>query len=71
MNFCHAFMNKKNIVAHHQGCHNHDYGDDVFLEDRLICAGKLISLDNEILASAHCYVSFNKAMVEPFAEYVF
>lgn len=47
---------------------NEEFCNDLILEGRPISSGKPIKLTNEMTESAHRYVLFNMAIVEPFLE---
>ncbi|XP_058185780.1 uncharacterized protein LOC131303006 [Rhododendron vialii] len=67
MTFCSRHM-KKSVETSHRGPRNQDFENDVILEGRPISAATSITLTDEVLESAHRYVLFNTAIVEPYLE---
>ncbi|KAF7150464.1 hypothetical protein RHSIM_Rhsim02G0050400 [Rhododendron simsii] len=65
--FCSRHM-KKHAGADYRERRNQDFENDVILEGRPISAGTSITLSEDLLESAHRYVLFNTAIVEPYLE---
>ncbi|KAF7152180.1 hypothetical protein RHSIM_Rhsim01G0163400 [Rhododendron simsii] len=64
--FCSRHM--KSMETTNMGPHNQDFESDVILEGRPISAATSNTLTDEVLESAHRYVLFNTAIVEPYLE---
>ncbi|XP_058186185.1 uncharacterized protein LOC131303365 [Rhododendron vialii] len=64
--FCSRHM--KSVETTNRGPRNQDFENDVILEGRPISAATSITLTDEVLESAHRYVLFNTAIVEPYLE---
>ncbi|XP_058202814.1 uncharacterized protein LOC131317269 [Rhododendron vialii] len=58
----------KSVETTNRGPRNQDFENDVILEGRPISAATSITLTDEVLESAHRYVLFNAAIVEPYLE---
>lgn len=52
----------------HREGHNQDYVSNEITEGCPISAPKFVTLSNEILDIAHCYMLFNTSFVEPYME---
>ena len=67
MNFCDEFI-KHTVELKTKKGRNDEWSNDVLLEGRPISGKKQVTLTDELLESAHRYILFNTAIVEPFLE---